>query len=331
MRFIERVRTQPDVLASSRQAVLGALKELPMLSSDQTVALVGMGASALAAQSAATAWREAGLRAIALPAAELLISPPTGIDYVIAISESGQSTETVAALERIKYIKTIALTNDLASPLAEASDYALPLACGDDSDVYTVGYTSTLQALGLLGDLWGNRPTDWSAVPGLVAEVLTGASGAISDAGYHFKGVGAVDLVADAAQEATAGEGALMLREGARLFTAFHETRTYLHGPMEALEPLVHGCVVVGNQREIELAQATSLIGCPTLLLTTDKVVDNGEHLDIARVPVTSGLQLCILNIVALQLLTSELAAGRDLHFNNFRYSQTDTKLPRHL
>ena len=53
-----------------------------------------------------------------------------------------------------------------------------------------------------------------------------------------------------------------MLRESARVLTAGHETYNYLHGPMEPLDPQT-ACLVIGDGREIRLAQDVSALGCP--------------------------------------------------------------------
>ncbi len=74
-------------------------------------------------------------------------------------------------------------------------------------------------------------------------------------------------MVATGTSSATAGEGALMMRESARLHTASHETFNYLHGPMEALDAEA-AAVVIGGGRELRLARELAGLGCPTLLVT---------------------------------------------------------------
>ncbi len=126
---------------------------------------------------------------------------------------------------------------------------------------------------------------------------------------------------------ATAGEGALLLREAARAFTAAHETYNYLHGPMEPLHSSA-GCVVVGDGREVRLAREVSALGCPTLLITTRADVDAGERLTPVRLPEPpSALAGTVMEILPLQLLGWSLASRRGLRADGFRYEQDDIKL----
>ncbi len=325
--FSQGIDAQPAALAQSRLSVLASLRHLPDMSTG-TVALVGIGASAMAALSAALAWREAGLRAFAVSAPELCAGGLGVADVVVAISLSGRSAETVAAVKELKGIPTIGVTNDPASPLAEAVQVVVDLGCGQDSRASTVGYTSTVQALGLVGDYWTSRQSDWAALPDLVAGVLGANETAAKAAAEILGGTIAVDVVAGARSLASAGEGGLLLREGARVFTSAHETRDYLHGPIEVLEPGVVGCVVIGDGRELELASTTSLQGCPTLLVTSRVEPRPGGHLAVARLPRTSGLSAVVLEVVPLQQLTWALARVRGLTVESFRHHQDDTKLP---
>ncbi len=326
MRFQDGIRAQLTALAASGAAVCAALDGLPALKAG-TVALVGIGASAMAARSAALAWREAGLNAFAVTAPELMAAGAAGIDVVVAISESGRSVETVSAIKSLSGIPIVGLTNNLASPLAEVVDVAVPLDCGEDSSAYTVGYTSTLQALGLIGERWNGRQTDWSSLPELARAVLEGSEAAVTGAAESLQESVAIDFVASARSEASAGEGALLLREEARVFTCAHETRGYLHGPMEALEPGTVGCVVIGDGREVQLAHDTARLGCPTLLVTSMTEPAPTEHLSVARLPKLTGLGATVLEILPVQRLAWALADARGLADGVFRNHQDDTKL----
>jgi glucosamine--fructose-6-phosphate aminotransferase (isomerizing) len=127
MRFEAAIRAQVAALGASRVTVSDALGDLPALKSG-TVALVGIGASGMAARSAALAWRAAGLSAFAVTAPELTMGGTAGIDVVVAISESGRSVETVASLQNLGGVATVGLTNNLALPLADEVDEGSPLA-----------------------------------------------------------------------------------------------------------------------------------------------------------------------------------------------------------
>jgi fructoselysine-6-P-deglycase FrlB-like protein len=326
MRFEEGLTAQPKVLAQSAQAVLGGLADVAPLEPGQLVALVGIGASEHIARSAASAWRAAGIRAVAVSSAELMNEGAPLADVYVALSESGRSAETVFALSQVDG-RRVGVTNEPTSPLAKVVDEVLMLDSGPDSPVYTTGYTATLQAVGLLGEHWLGTTQDWAGLPDLVDTVLEQSERVIDTLAKPFDEARIIDVVGTGTANATVGEGALVLREAARAHTAQHETHNYLHGPMEPLDAQT-ACIVVGDSREVRLAADVSALGCRTLLVTTRTDVDAAENLTVLTLPEAgSPLAQAILQILPVQLLAWRLASDRGLAVDGFRYQQTDTKL----
>ena len=327
MRFSDGIAAQPAALARSAKSVLGALRDLPLPRPGDVIALVGIGASEYAAASAAPVWRDHGLRAFAVSASQLHKTAMPVADLYVGLSESGRSAETVAALGQLSGARRVGVTNFADSPLAVVVEDLLCLDSGPDSPVYTTGYTATLQALGLLGEHWSGRVTDWSGLPDMAATVLAEAAPVVADLTPVLAGARIVDVVASGASFTTAGEGALILRESARLLTASHETYNYLHGPMEPLDPQTV-CVIIGDGRELRLARDTSELGCPTLLITTRTDIPSSETLTVLTLPrASSPLAQAVLEILPLQQLGWAVASGRGLAVDGFRYHQDDTKL----
>jgi len=326
MRFPEGVDAQPAVLARSAAAIKEALPDLSPLPERALVALVGIGASEHIARSTASAWRAAGLRAVALSSAELLDAGAAVGDVHVALSESGRSAETVGALSAVDG-RRVGVTNVAESPLAQVVEDLLLLDSGPDTPVYTTGYTATLQAMGMLGEHWTGKDADWSDLPTQVSSVLAESADVVDSIVDRFDSARIIDVVASGTGAATAGEGALLLRESARAHTAAHETYGYLHGPMEPLDSST-ACIIAGHGREVQLARDVSRIGCPTLLLTTNEYVESSENLHVFRLPaVASPLALAVLEILPVQVLAWRLAHGRGLAVDGFRYRQDDTKL----
>jgi glutamine---fructose-6-phosphate transaminase (isomerizing) len=327
MRFPDGIAAQPDVLARSAKALREALPDVPKPHTGEVIALVGIGASEHAARSAAPVWRHQDLCAFAVSASELQERAPAVADFYVGISESGRSAETVAALSHLSNVARVGVTNVRESPLADVVDHVLGIESGPDSPVYTTGYTATLQALGMLGESWSGHTTDWSVLPDLASEVLERAEPVVAEISSAFETARIVDVVASGASSSSAGEGALMLRESARLLTACHETYNYLHGPMEPLDAGT-ACLIVGDGREIRLAEDTSALGCPTVLVTSRTDVSSAGDLTVLRLPeAPSPLALAVLQIMPIQLLGWSIASRRGLAVDGFRYHQDDTKL----
>ena len=88
----------------------------------------------------------------------------------------------------------------------------------------------------MLGESWSGRSTDWSVLPELASRGAGAAEPVVAEISAAFEAARIIDVVASGASSSSCGEGALMLRESARLLTAGHETYNYLHGPMEPLD-----------------------------------------------------------------------------------------------
>lgn len=326
MRFPDGVDAQPEVLARSAAAISAALPDIGPVQERAVIALVGVGASEHIARAAAPAWRASGLRTVAVPSAELMEAGAQVADVHVGLSESGRSAETVSALTTVDG-RRLGVTNVADSPLAEVVDELLLLDSGPDSAVYTTGYTASLQAMGMLGEHWAGKESDWSELPAFASSVLTHSAAVVDAVADRFESARIIDVVAGPSGAATAGEGALILREAARAHTAAHETHGYLHGPMEPLDSGT-ACIIAGHGREVRLAEQVSRIGCPTLLLTTHESVEPAGDLVVLRLPaVSSPLALAVLEILPVQVLAWRLAAGRGLAVDGFRYQQDDTKL----
>lgn len=102
------------------------------------VTLVGCGSSYWTGVLGAALFREAGVDATAVQSSEFLAAPPPLSDRtVVAYSQSGETTETVAALRRAGEggARTVAVTNDTDSTLADASDLALAVGAGHEEAI----------------------------------------------------------------------------------------------------------------------------------------------------------------------------------------------------
>ena len=153
--FEREIREQPDVwehLAYTDKAV--QLAE----ALDGDVVLVGSGSSLFAAQLGALALRRRGIRA------EAVASTEAGLDHaayerriVVAISQSGRSSDVLSALDVLRPSRLVALTNTADSPLGSRADLTIDVEAGRETAVpATKSVTATvailLWAASLLGD-----------------------------------------------------------------------------------------------------------------------------------------------------------------------------------
>lgn len=327
--YWETVRTQPERLAVSAERVQAQLADIDASPwRDGTLGLVGMGASTHAGHLlvAAAGWQ--GIRAVNIDASLMSTGTLTHpADAFILTSESGESSETLQAAERIHSQPSLALTNVSDSPLTALTDRYVNLSCGVDSSVYTIGYTATLQAFALVSQWLGTRAegNDVSGLSGQVTEVLESTESGGNEFGAEIAGVKSIDVVGHGIHYAAAGETALMLREAGRMPAAAHDTYQYLHGPMEWLDT-TGACILFGSGRELPLAEYVAETGAKTLLITSsDEAL--GSRVKRIRIPKASAAATSVLEILFMQHAVGGLAQAQELRIEGFRYHQDDTKV----
>jgi len=126
--FEREIREQPGVwerIAASDQArqLAGSLGD--------DIVLVGSGSSLFVGELGALALRRRGIRAQALAATEARLDHNAHEGRtVIAISQSGRSTDLLEALDVLAPRRLIALTNTMDSPLAARADVAIDVGAG---------------------------------------------------------------------------------------------------------------------------------------------------------------------------------------------------------
>lgn len=126
--FEREIREQPDVW--ERLAHSDAAARLAS-AIDGDVVLVGSGSSLFAGQLGAIAFRRRGITAHALAATEARgDNRAYHHRIVIAVSQSGRSTDVLEALDALQPRCTIALTNTADSPLGARADLTLDVGAG---------------------------------------------------------------------------------------------------------------------------------------------------------------------------------------------------------
>src|SRR5580658_10070821 len=118
--------------------------------------------------------------ALASPSLHTLYHVPVDHrDYLaIGISQSGRTPEVVSVLERMRATgaRTVAIVNEMPSPLGDVADVVIDLSAGDEIAVpATKTFTATLLALALVASALGSMPwteDDLCALPAYVSRIL---------------------------------------------------------------------------------------------------------------------------------------------------------------
>lgn len=160
---------------------------------------------------------------------------------VVGVSQSGQSPDIVGVLAEGKRqgALTLAITNDLESPLAAAADLALSIHSGPEMAVAaTKTYTAQLMAIGMLSAAMSANEGQWDALqraPDLVEETLVLES-AIQGAAERYRYMTQCVVLGRGYNYATAYEWSLKLKELAYVVAEPYSSADFRHGPIAIVE-----------------------------------------------------------------------------------------------
>jgi glucosamine--fructose-6-phosphate aminotransferase (isomerizing) len=286
----------------------------------------GIGASLAAACGPVWTLRARGIDAVRLGAGDHPVPYPASAAPVIAVSQSGRSTETLDVLRSVARGRRLAVTNARPSPIADVVGAGITLGDVPDSYASTIGYTATVAALGLLADAWDGAAEDpaWRTLADHIRAMEDEASLRAAELAPMIDASTTVDLVAAGPAIGTAEAGALLVREALRIPATGMGTRQYLHGSMESAGRSVH--VLLGDGRELEVARTLAASGHPVILVTSAARAA-GVGFGTIEVPDLSPAPRAILEIVAIQALVAEVAGRRGIDIDAFVFDNPDTKV----
>jgi fructoselysine-6-P-deglycase FrlB-like protein len=335
--FVDAMRAQPANLAIAHETVLRDLANLslPRWGSDESVAVIAMGASLNSAHALVTALAAVGRPATAVVASDVADSlEVVRADHYIVVSESGRSPEPLAAARILTPGTRIGISNFPEQPIRESVDAVLGLGGFADSPVYTSGYTATILAYALLLNHVGALEVAEEAerIPARAEAALKDYAEIAATIGRVLAGAGAIDVVGRGASFSSAAELSLMVREGLRTPSAAFETYQYLHGPMEVLSR-GDALVVFGDDRELSIPSSVLDAGVHVVLVTAaDASAATGAgHPGLTIVSLPAGLgpfERAIVETVIGQLAIAAAIEHKPFPLEDFLYHQDDTKLP---
>jgi glucosamine--fructose-6-phosphate aminotransferase (isomerizing) len=242
----------------------------------------------------------------------------------IAISQSGQSPDVV---DPIRYFRggaatTVALVNDINSPLANAAEWAMPLHAGTESSVAaTKSFITSLTAGARLVAQWQNDP---ELIEGL--EALPDSLRKATEVDW----TAALETLAPARNIMVVGRGisfpialesALKLKETSALQAEAFSGAEIKHGPMALIEdgyPLLIFATRGPTQASVlQLAAEMRTRGAKVILAAPDDVVERDLTLPVASTPDLDP----IVAVQAFYIMAAHLSKARGM----------DPDRPRHL
>jgi fructoselysine-6-P-deglycase FrlB-like protein len=254
--FLRDLEAKPERL----RALADALDDDPWrpVERGRRIVCLGMGSSRFAAIPIVARLRSSGMDAAATYATTAVTDPGGPGTLAIAISASGSTPETVEALERHRAAgsRTVAITNDASSPLAQVARWHIPLLAGEETGgVACRTFQHTLAILLTLLD----APRAASSVrraADATEDLLARRSDWLAPATDLLTATNAAFLVAPDDRSSSAAQGALMLREGPRISADACDTGDWLHVDVYLTKPLDYRALLfAGTRFDAEVAR----------------------------------------------------------------------------
>jgi glutamine---fructose-6-phosphate transaminase (isomerizing) len=261
-------------------------------------------------------------------------TPPTERTLVFAISQSGETADTLGALRESKRkgYRTLGICNNVASTIARESDGGVYMHAGPEIGVAaTKSFTSQLIIVTLIGLLLGRmrqlstaqgkRIIDaLEALPGQIEQVLK-LSDQIKGIAKKYKDANGMLFFGRQFNYPIALEGALKLKEITYLFAEGHPSAELKHGIIALIRPDLPSIFIapddgvlsknVNNMEQVKARKG------PIIAVTSGDGAKQLKDLaaDIIEVPSTIECLSPVLTVIPLQLLAYHLAVtlGRDV------------------
>src|SRR3954468_18783602 len=246
-RMLEEIRQQPMVLARTLSAELAHVEKFKYALTarrPKLIVLVARGTSDNAAQFGRYLLEITTGIPVSLSAPSIFTLYKADVNLadslVVAISQSGESTDTNLVLERAKKqgALTVGVTNEASSTLAKICDYAFLVRAGKEKSVAaTKTYTGQLLSLYLLAYALGGsiRVDDLRRLPELTAAALK-LEEQVAEAAQRYRFMDHALVVGRGLNYSNAFELALKLMETCYVVAERFSSADLLHGPIAMLE-----------------------------------------------------------------------------------------------
>jgi glucosamine--fructose-6-phosphate aminotransferase (isomerizing) len=321
---ISEIAEQPDVFERIRREGWPQIRELGRAIAGRQprfVVFVARGTS----DNAALYAKYLVETCLSLPAG--LASPSTMTVYdahpkmdgvlVIAVSQSGSSPDLVEPVTRARAggAITVAITNSLGSPLAEAAEFHLDVLAGPERAVAaTKTYTAQLLTLYLLAQAIAGHDGEETEQLSAQARELVERRDEISRLAVRYRFAEQLVTTARGYNYPTAREAALKLMETSYLICHAFSGADLLHGPMAVID---RGFPVIaiaptgpGSGALRPVLDRLHELGADTLVVGGEEAIELGT-LGFRLPEAVPEILSPMLSIIPLQLLAWQLALER--------------------
>jgi glucosamine--fructose-6-phosphate aminotransferase (isomerizing) len=246
-KMLDEIREQPAALEKTLRLGLGPARKLARAIAQKkprTIVLAARGTSDNAAQFGRYLLEIATGIPVSLAAPSVTTLYHARLDFrdtlIVAISQSGESTDTNLVLERgrAQGAMTVGITNEPSSSLAKLAEHAFFVRAGRERSVAaTKTYTGQVMLLYLLAHALGAGISldDLKRIPGWAADALR-LEGEIAARAERYRFMDQAVVVGRGLNYANAFEFALKMMETCYVVAERFSSADFLHGPIAMVE-----------------------------------------------------------------------------------------------
>jgi glucosamine--fructose-6-phosphate aminotransferase (isomerizing) len=337
--MLKEIYEQPRAIADTLKEAFTQARDIVRLLNVQSLAMVyftGSGTSyhaCLAANYATSTLTR--VFSTSLPASEFASwVGPAGREntILIAISQSGESTDVLAAVKAASNsgIRTIGITNSPGSSLVSSTDFSLASLGGEEKAVTaTKSFTATLAATyALVIELGQVFPSETfrherlsealRKTPSQVERTIQLCDKPVRDLAAKFAEREFYFILGSGPNYATALEGALKMKESCNVHAEGFATREFLHGPMQLVEARTPVFILQGSD-EVEqvrsLEESFHRFGASTVVIKRENA--HGLHAGLGEIGVAADVAEVfspLAYVVPMQMYAYYFAVQRRLN-----------------
>lgn len=263
--------------------------------------------------------------ALATPSLFTLYNRPPDLSeaLIVGISQSGQSPDIVSVLAEGRHQgrPTLSITNDVTSPLAQASDYVIPLHAAPERAVAaTKSYTASLAALALLSVITeGNEDhlRELRTIPEMIERTFISLQDRIRHV-ERYRYIEQTAVLGRGYNYSTAFEVALKIKELTTIVAEPYSSADFRHGPIATATrgfPVVliapRGAI---SEDMLDLIQRLKQRHAELLIISDEQSILADAHLPL---PIPEGLPEWLTPLVAVvpgQLFAYQLTLEKGMN-----------------
>jgi glucosamine--fructose-6-phosphate aminotransferase (isomerizing) len=328
-RYLGDILDQPRAVSATLEklevpAGLADLRQALKTRTFKRIVLTGMGASLYALYPLYLRLMGRGFPAVLVETAELVHSLQPLIaegSVIVAVSQSGESAETVRLLEMNAGAPIVGITNTPESSLALRSSIPVLTNAGAEFSVSCKTYVTAHMALHLIGTFLCGEDVEaardeMKLIAPAMSEYLTGWREHVLTMADELRGVQQIFVLGRGTSLGSAAVGALYLKESVRFRSEGMSSAAFRHGPFETLTPetfaLIFGGAKSTRPLELRLLQDIRSSGGRCQLVV------EGEAPQAWSFPkILEGFRP-IVEILPVQMMTLALAAQRGMEAGRF-------------